>query len=118
MVCQQISTRRDTAGLGDWQENVKKLPNGIGYLVKEAKDKGIKFGIWVEPEMVNPKSELYEKHPDWVIKQPRREEHYFRNQLVLDLTNPESAGFCIWCNRQICLHKTRIWLISNGIAMQ
>ncbi|MEP6844565.1 MAG: alpha-galactosidase [Panacibacter sp.] len=79
----------DNAGLGDWQENVKKLPNGIGYLVKEAKAAGVKFGIWIEPEMVNPKSELYEKHLDWVIKQPERPEKYYRNQLVLDLSNPE-----------------------------
>jgi alpha-galactosidase len=78
----------DFAGLGDWQENRKKLPNGIGYLVREATNAGIKFGIWVEPEMVNPKSELYEKHKDWVIRQPERPEHYFRNQLVLDLSNP------------------------------
>ncbi|MCF2518754.1 alpha-galactosidase [Dyadobacter sp. CY351] len=83
----------DGAGLGDWQENVKKLPNGIGYLVKEAQKTGIKFGIWVEPEMVNPKSELYEKHPDWVIKQPQRPEHYMRNQLPLDLSNPEVQDF-------------------------
>ena len=79
----------DNAGLGDWQENVKKLPHGIGYLVKEATKAGIKFGIWIEPEMVNPKSELYENHPDWVIRQPERPEIYYRNQLVLDLTNPE-----------------------------
>ena len=78
----------DKAGLGDWQENKKKLPNGIASLVQEAQVNGVKFGIWVEPEMVNPKSELYEKHPDWVVKQPNRPEHYFRNQLVLDLTNP------------------------------
>ncbi|WP_188934339.1 alpha-galactosidase [Dyadobacter endophyticus] len=83
----------DRAGLGDWQENVKKLPHGIGYLVKEAKNAGIKFGIWVEPEMVNPKSELYEKHPDWVIRQPQRPEHYMRNQLPLDLSNPEVQNF-------------------------
>ena len=83
----------DKAGLGDWQENIKKLPNGIGYLVKEAEKAGIKFGIWVEPEMVNPKSELYEKHPDWVIKQPARPEHYMRNQLPLDLSNPEVQDF-------------------------
>ena len=83
----------DKAGLGDWQENIKKLPNGIGYLVKEAENAGIKFGIWVEPEMVNPKSELYEKHPDWVIKQPARPEHYMRNQLPLDLSNPEVQDF-------------------------
>lgn len=50
----------DRQGLGDWGETVEKLPNGIGKLVKEATDKGIKFGLWIEPEMVNPKSELYE----------------------------------------------------------
>jgi alpha-galactosidase len=83
----------DRAGLGDWQENQKKLPNGIPFLVKEAEKQGIKFGIWVEPEMVNPKSELYEKHKDWVIRQPNRKEYYFRNQLVLDLTNPEVQQF-------------------------
>lgn len=83
----------DNAGLGDWQENVKKLPNGIGYLVKEAQKTGVKFGIWIEPEMVNPKSELYEKHPDWVIRQPERPEKYYRNQLVLDLANPDVQDF-------------------------
>jgi alpha-galactosidase len=59
----------DNAGLGDWEENRKKLPDGLGYLIKEAQNTSIKFGIWLEPEMVNPKSELYEKHPDWVVKQ-------------------------------------------------
>lgn len=83
----------DSAGLGDWQENTKKLPNGIGYLVKKAKAEGVKFGIWIEPEMVNPKSELYEKHLDWVIRQPERPEKYYRNQLVLDLSNPEVQDF-------------------------
>ena len=83
----------DTAGLGDWEENKTKLPNGITSLVKEAGNNGVKFGIWVEPEMVNPKSVLYEQHPDWVIRQPRREEHYFRNQLVLDLSNPKVQDF-------------------------
>ena len=83
----------DRAGLGDWQENVKKLPHGDGYLVKEASKKDIKFVIWIEPEMVNPKSELYENHPDWVIRQPERPEVYFRNQLVLDLSNPEVQDF-------------------------
>ena len=83
----------DTAGLGDWQENRKKLPHGIGYLIKEADKENIKFGIWLEPEMVNPKSDLYKNHPDWVVKQPQRPEIYFRNQLVLDLANPEVQNF-------------------------
>lgn len=85
--------RNDGAGLGDWQETATKLPNGLGYLVQQAEAKGIKFGIWIEPEMVNPKSELYEKHPDWILKLPNRDEHYYRNQLVLDLTNPEVQNF-------------------------
>ena len=83
----------DDAGLGDWQENRAKLPNGIASLVSEAQANDVKFGIWVEPEMVNPRSELYEKHPDWVVKQPNRKEYYFRNQLVLDLSNPQVQQF-------------------------
>jgi alpha-galactosidase len=83
----------DHSGLGDWQENTAKLPDGIGHLVKSAGEKGLKFGIWLEPEMVNPKSELYEKHPDWVLKLPNRPEDYFRNQLVLDLLNPAVQEF-------------------------
>ncbi|MET0634385.1 MAG: alpha-galactosidase [Chitinophagaceae bacterium] len=83
----------DQTGLGDWQENKAKLPNGISSLVKEAGRNNVKFGIWVEPEMISPKSELYEKHPQWVIKEPGRPEHYFRNQLVLDLSNPQVQDF-------------------------
>jgi len=83
----------DKTSLGDWEENKTKLPHGIGYLVKTATGKGTRFGIWVEPEMVNPKSELYEKHPDWILKTPNRPEDYFRNQLVLDLLNPKVQDF-------------------------
>lgn len=83
----------DKAGLGDWEENRKKLPNGLESLVEKATNKEIKFGIWIEPEMVNPKSKLYETNPDWVIKQPNRKEYYYRNQLVLDMTNPEVQDY-------------------------
>jgi len=83
----------DTSSLGDWEENKEKLPNGLISLVKEAANNEVKFGIWVEPEMVSPKSELYEKHPDWVVKQAERPEYYFRNQLVLDLSNPAVQDF-------------------------
>lgn len=83
----------DNAALGDWQENKNKLPNGISSLVKESDANGVKFGIWLEPEMVSPKSELYEKHPDWIIKQPQRPEKLYRNQLVLDLSNPKVQDF-------------------------
>jgi alpha-galactosidase len=83
----------DKSGLGDWEVTKTKLPNGIAYLTKTAEETGVKFGIWIEPEMVNPKSELYEKHPDWVVKQQQRPEYYMRNQLVLDLTNPKVQDF-------------------------
>lgn len=83
----------DRQGLGDWDETKDKLPNGVGKLVDEATKKGIKFGIWIEPEMVNPKSDLYEKHKDWVIHLPNRDEYYFRNQMVLDLSNPKVQDY-------------------------
>ena len=83
----------DTQGLGDWEETKDKLPGKVKALVEAAQQKGIKFGIWIEPEMVNPKSELYEKHKDWVITLPNRDEYYFRNQLVLDLSNPKVQDF-------------------------
>ena len=83
----------DNAGLGDWQVNKDKLPHGLGFLVEEAAKNSIKFGIWLEPEMVNPASELYEKHPDWVITQPNRPLDLSRNQLILDLSNPKVQDF-------------------------
>ncbi len=83
----------DHAGLGDWQVMKSKLPHGVPFLVKEAEKAGVKFGIWIEPEMVNPKSNLAKKHPEWIIKLPNRETYYFRNQLVLDLSNPEVQDF-------------------------
>ena len=83
----------DNAGLGDWEVMRSKLPGGIPALVQSAKEAGVKFGIWIEPEMVNPKSELFEKHPDWAIQLPNRETYYYRNQLVLDLSNPKVQDF-------------------------
>ncbi|NOS68577.1 MAG: melibiase [Verrucomicrobia bacterium] len=83
----------DNAGLGDWSPNWKRLPKGLAPLATEASRRGLQFGIWIEPEMVNPKSELFEKHPDWVIRQPKRELELQRNQLVLDLTRPEVQKF-------------------------
>ena len=83
----------DTQALGDWDVTKTKLPNGIPHLVKSAKDAGVKFGIWIEPEMVSSKSELFEKHPEWVIMQPNRELYFFRNQLVLDLSSPKVQDY-------------------------
>lgn len=84
-----------TMGLGDWQVNKKKLPHGLQYLINHATEKGVKFGLWIEPEMVSPKSELAEKHPEWIVQSPGREKITMRNQLLLDLTNPEVREF-IW----------------------
>ncbi len=85
----------DTTSLGDWVVDNDKLPGGVAALVKMASDKGISFGIWIEPEMTNTVSELYEKHPDWILKAPGREPVTGRGgtQLVLDLANPEVQDF-------------------------
>ena len=85
----------DNCALGDWEVDRNKLPNGIGWLVEQAHKHGIKFGIWIEPEMTNTTSELYEKHPDWVLKAPEREVIKGRGgtQLVLDLGNPQVQDF-------------------------
>ena len=79
-----------TTSLGDWMIAPSKLPNGIRPLIDMAHNNGMKFGIWIEPEMVNVPSELYEKHPDWVLRHPDFEPTYGRGktQLLLDLTNP------------------------------
>ena len=83
----------DHAGLGDWQPNRQRLPDGLAPLAAEAVKRGLRFGIWMEPEMVNPNSELFHKHPDWIICQPKRELELQRNQLVLDLTRPSVQQF-------------------------
>ena len=83
----------DDAGLGDWQVNHAKLPEGIDYLAQYAHSKGLKFGIWTEPEMVNPQSELARKHPEWVVQSPGRDIYEERNQWVLDLSNPAVQDF-------------------------
>lgn len=87
--------KSDNSSLGDWVVDKRKLPNGIDGLLADAKKHGIKFGIWIEPEMVNTTSELYEQHPDWVVKAPERDVVLGRGgtQVVLDLANPEVQDF-------------------------
>ncbi|MBQ6137377.1 MAG: alpha-galactosidase [Kiritimatiellae bacterium] len=81
---------RDTTGLGDWTVNGEKLPRGLGWLAGEANARGLKFGLWVEPEMVNTKSWLAEEHPDWILREANRPLALGRggSQVVLDMTNP------------------------------
>lgn len=85
----------DSSSLGDWVVDRRKLPNGIKALTDAARERGIKFGIWIEPEMSNTKSELFEKHPDWVLRGKGRELSTGRGgtQVVLDLTNPKVQDF-------------------------
>ena len=84
-----------SSALGDWEVDKNKLPEGIQPLIDLAHSNGMKFGIWIEPEMVNTKSELYEKHPDWVLAHPDFEPSYGRGktQLLLDMTNPKVQDF-------------------------
>lgn len=83
----------DKHGLGDWTPSAKKLPRGLTYIAREALKRNVGFGIWLEPEMVNPQSELYQKHPDWIITQPKREPILGRHQEILDLTRPEVQAY-------------------------
>ena len=87
--------KSDDSSLGDWVVDTKKLPDGIEGLLRDAKKNGVKFGIWLEPEMTNTTSELYEKHPDWIVKAPKRDAVLGRGgtQLVLDLSNPKVQDF-------------------------
>ncbi len=85
----------DTSSLGDWSVNTKKLPGGLSSLAKKITDLGMMFGIWVEPEMVNADSDLYRAHPDWAIQIPGKAHSTGRNQMILDLINPEVQEYII-----------------------
>ncbi len=87
--------KTDNSSLGDWVVDTNKLPEGIEGLLRDAKKNGVKFGIWIEPEMSNTVSELYEKHPDWIIKPANRDAVLGRGgtQVVLDLSNPKVQDF-------------------------
>lgn len=91
----KYSRDRGDSSLGDWTVNKKKLPLGIEGLIASAKKHKIKFGLWIEPEMSNTKSELFEKHPEWILQCKNRPLSTGRGgtQIVLDLTNPEVQDF-------------------------
>ncbi len=84
-----LGRRDDTAGLGDWWVDESVWPQGLGGLVDHVHGLGMQFGLWFEPEMVNPDSNLYREHPDWILSAEGRVPLQHRNQLVLDLTNPD-----------------------------
>ena len=78
----------DTSSLGDWTVDRRKLPQGLGHLAQAVEALGMSFGLWIEPEMVSPRSRLFEQHPDWAIGVPGRPRTESRQQLVLDMGNP------------------------------
>ncbi|MBR0449838.1 MAG: alpha-galactosidase [Clostridia bacterium] len=85
--------RSDNAGLGDWTPTPEIFPDGLGAFVEKVHAKGIDFGIWIEPEMVNPDSDLYRAHPEWVLRDEKREPLRSRHQLVLDMANPQVVEY-------------------------
>ncbi len=89
----------DNSGLGDWQVNEKKLGCSLAELIHKVNDAGMKFGIWIEPEMVSEDSDLYRAHPDWAMLNPRRNPVRGRNQLVLDFSRKEVRDYIF---EQIC----------------
>jgi alpha-galactosidase len=85
----------DNAALGDWWADETKFPNGLNPLIQQVNALGMDFGLWLEPEMVNPDSELYRNHPDWVIHFPTRQPTLARNQLILNLARVEVQDYLI-----------------------
>jgi alpha-galactosidase len=87
--------RNDQAGLGDWQVDEAVWPAGLGQLADYVRDRGMQFGLWIEPEMVNPDSDLFGAHPDWILAAGQRRPPLQRHQLVLDLTRPEVSAYLL-----------------------
>ncbi|MGM9738204.1 MAG: alpha-galactosidase [Candidatus Cryptobacteroides sp.] len=87
--------KSDNAGLGDWTVDREKFPNGLAPLISEVHSLGMKFGLWVEPEMVNPDSDLYRKHPDWALNFPNRERTEWRHQLTLNLAREDVCEYIL-----------------------
>ena len=101
----------DHAGLGDWWPDETKFPNGLTPLIERVKALGMDFGLWLEPEMVNPDSDLYRAHPDWVIHFPTRARTEMRNQLILNLAKTEVQEYLIGLIDDL-LTKNRISFIK------
>lgn len=85
----------DTSSLGDWYVNTDKLPNGVSGLAEKVNDKGLSFGLWVEPEMISKNSVLFREHPDWAIQAPGMDIHEGRNQFIIDLSRDEIVEYLI-----------------------
>ncbi len=107
----------DDCSLGDWVVNEKKITGGLKHLVDEVNKIGLKFGIWFEPEMISPNSNLYREHPDWAIHIEGREATQSRQQYVLDLSNPEVVDYAYNCVSKI-LHSANIEYVKWDMNRQ
>lgn len=83
----------DNTSLGDWTIDKTKFPDGFNRIIDRCKEKGLKFGLWFEPEMISPESKLFKEHPDWAVQSPTRQPNLSRNQLVLDMANPKVIDY-------------------------
>jgi len=107
-----IGRRNDKAGLGDWFVDKEIYPNGLAPLISTVNELGMEFGIWFEPEMVNPDSNLYRSNPDWVLGSKNNPQINFRNQLVLDLTRREVTDYLFKCIDDILTEYPEITYIK------
>ena len=107
----------DSTSLGDWFVNEEKITGGLKYLVDEVNKLGLKFGIWMEPEMISPDSKLYEQHPDWAIAIPGRTATLSRNQYVLDLSRKEVRDY-VYCMISNILHSANIEYVKWDMNRQ
>jgi alpha-galactosidase len=111
--------RSDRAGLGDWTPAPELFPNGLGPLAEHVRGLGMQFGIWVEPEMVNPDSDLYRAHPDWVQHEPMRRRTEWRNQLVLNLGREDVRAY-LWQQMDTLLRSASIdylkWDFNRSVS--
>lgn len=109
----------DKGGLGDWTVDKNKFPNGLQPMIEKINAMGLDFGIWIEPEMVNPNSDLYRQHPDWVFHYPNRTRHETRNQLMLNLAREEVYQY-LYTSFSNLLRENNIkfikWDMNRGVT--
>lgn len=109
----------DKGGLGDWTVDKNKFPNGLQPMIDKINAMGLDFGIWIEPEMVNPNSDLYRQHPDWVFHYPNRTRHETRNQLMLNLAREDVYQYLYTCFSTL-LRENNIkfikWDMNRGLT--
>ena len=109
----------DKGGLGDWTVDKNKFPNGLQPMIEKINALGLDFGIWIEPEMVNPNSDLYRQHPDWVFHYPNRTRHETRNQLMLNLAREDVYQYLYSCFSTL-LRENNIkfikWDMNRGVT--